>query len=246
MTQPAAPLFPLTVDGLDFSVGEEQLLSGLSFELGEEGCTAVLGPNGSGKTLLLRLCHGLLTPTAGSIRWGEATPRQALPSQAMVFQSPAMLGRSVRANIDYALRLRRVSRAGRARAIDETIELCGLTEVAGRNARVLSGGERQKLAIARAWVTRPQVLLMDEPTSELDPLAIQEIEAMIRRVVAEGVRVILATHDMSQVRHLADDVLFLEYGRLKAHLPIKDFLNYRGDDTLHHFVARAARSEDAS
>ena len=235
-------LFPLAVSDLDFFVDGEQLLSGLSFELGEKGCTAVLGPNGSGKTLLLRLCHGMLTPTAGSIQWGEATPAQALPLQAMVFQLPAMLNRSVWANIDYALRLRRVLRTERQRLVQETIELCDLTEVAGRNARVLSGGERQKLAIARAWVTRPRALLMDEPTSELDPLATREIESMIQRVVAQGVRVILATHDMNQVRHLADDVLFLEYGRLRAHLPIGDFLNYQGDDTLHDFVTHPTRS----
>lgn len=242
MRHPPDSLFPLAVSGLGFSVGGERLLSGLSFELEGKGCTAILGPNGSGKTLLLRLCHGMLTPTAGSVRWGEATPVQALPSQAMVFQLPAMLNRSVRANIDYALRLRRIPRDERQRFVQEAVELCGLTEVVGRNARVLSGGERQKLAIARAWVTRPRALLMDEPTSELDPLATREIEAMIQQVVAQGVRVILATHDMNQVRHLADDVLFLEYGRLRAHLSIGDFLNYQGDDTMRDFVAHPTRS----
>lgn len=235
-------LFPLTVTDLDFSVDGEQLLSGLSFELKGEGCTTILGPNGSGKTLLLRLCHGMLAPTSGSIRWGDATPTQALPSQAMVFQLPAMLNRSVRANIDYALRLRRAPRNERPRLVQEAIELCGLAEVAGRNARVLSGGERQKLAIARAWITRPRALLMDEPTSELDPIATREIEFMIQRVVAQGVRVILTTHDMNQVRHLATDILFLEYGRLKTHLPIEDFLNYQGDDIVRSFVAHPARS----
>ena len=240
------PLFPLTVSDLGFSVGGERLLSGLSFELGEKGCTAVLGPNGSGKTLLLRLCHGMLKPTAGSILWGGAAPAQVLPAQAMVFQLPAMLNRSARANIDYALKLRRAPRAERRQLVQEAIELCGLTEVIGRNARVLSGGERQKLAIARAWITRPRALLMDEPTSELDPLATREIESMIQRVVAEGVRVILATHDMNQVRHLADDVLFLEYGRLRTHLSIQDFLNYQGDDSIRDFVAHPTRSKTTS
>lgn len=243
MMRPAPDsLFPLVVDDLDFLVGGEVLLSGLSFELGGEGCTAVLGPNGSGKTLLLRLCHGMLAPTFGSVRWGDATPAEALSSQAMVFQLPAMLNRSVQANIDYALKLRRVPRSDRSRLVREAIELCGLTEVIGRNARVLSGGERQKLAIARAWVTRPRALLMDEPTSELDPLATREIEAMIQQLVAQGVRVILTTHDMNQVRHLADDVLFLEYGRLKAQLSIRDFLNYQGDDIVRGFAAHPARS----
>ena len=243
MKPSTSPLFPLTVSGLGFAIGGERLLSGLSFELGGEGCTAVLGPNGSGKTLLLRLCHGMLAPTEGSIRWGTATPDQARPSQAMIFQSPAMLNRSVHSNIDYALRLHRTPRIKRQRLVQEAIDLCGLTDVAGRNAWVLSGGERQKLAIARAWVTRPGILLMDEPTSELDPLATQEIESMTRLIVAQGVRVILATHDMSQVGHLADDILFLEYGQLRAHMPTEDFLNYRGESMMRDFVAHLGRSE---
>ena len=230
---------PLSVTGLDFAAGREPLLAELSFDLAPTGCTAIIGPNGSGKTLLLRLCHGLLAPNAGEIRWGDTPPAQARHMQAMVFQSPVMLNRSVRANISYALKLRRVPRAERARLLDEVIAQCRLTDVAGRNARVLSGGEKQKLAIARAWVTRPRVLLLDEPTSELDPLATREIEAMIRLIVAQGVRVLLATHDMNQVHQLADDVLFLEYGRLVAHLPVAEFLDYQGAHaTLRDFAAR--------
>ena len=230
---------PLSVTGLDFSVGRESLLTGLTFALESEGCTAVIGPNGSGKTLLLRLCHGMLMPSAGEIRWGDISPARARHAQAMVFQSPVMLNRSVRANISYALKLHRVSRIERGRLVDEAIAQCGLADVAERNARVLSGGEKQKLAIARAWVTRPRALLMDEPTSELDPLATREIEAMIRLIVAQGVRVVLATHDMGQVCHLAGDVLFLEHGKLAAHLPVAEFRDYRGSHvTIRDFATR--------
>ncbi len=236
MSTSDTPLFPLTATQLGYASKNESLLKDLSFELQAEGCTAVLGPNGSGKSLLLRLCHGMLQPTSGHIRWGSALPRQAAASQAMIFQSPALLNRSVCANIDYALKVRRIPKDQRRHMVSEAMELCGLTEVALRNARVLSGGERQKLAIARAWVTRPRALLMDEPTSELDPPTTQEIETMIRLIVAQGVRVIFATHDMRQTRKLADDVLFLEQGRLQAHLPVADFFNYSGDGTMRQFV----------
>ncbi len=238
-----ATLFPLTADGLSFAAGGEPLLSELSFELGAEGCTAVLGPNGSGKSLLLRLCHGMLQPTAGSVRWGSATPAHAAAVQAMIFQSPALLNRSVRANIDYALKVRRMPPKDRRHIVAEAMERCGLEAVARRNALVLSGGERQKLAIARAWATRPKALLMDEPTSELDPRATREIEGMIRLIAGQGVRVIMATHDMAQTRKLADDVLFLDGGRLQAHLPTREFFQYQGDGVMRHFVQPDASRE---
>ena len=236
-------LFPLHAQQLNFSVRQQTLIDRVSFRLGGHGCTAILGPNGSGKTLLLRLCHGLLPVSSGQLRWGAHSPAQAqaLGQQAMVFQLPAILNRSVRANIDYALRVRGVKRNARRVRTEEVIEQCGLAEVRDRNARILSGGERQKLAIARAWVTRPQVLLMDEPTSELDPLAAHEIESMVRLIVAQGVRVLMTTHDMNQARHLADDVLFLEHGRLRAHLPVDEFFAQTGSDILGRFAGHLSR-----
>ena len=230
------PLFPLEADRLGFRAGRQELLAGVSFRLGADGCTAVLGPNGAGKTLLLRLCHGLLAPSAGAVRWGGLEPARARARQAMVFQLPALLNRSARANVDYALKLRRVPAARRRAPVAEALERCGLAGIAGRNALLLSGGERQKLALARAWVTRPRVMLMDEPTSELDPLATREIEDMIRLIAAQGVRVLLTTHDMAQARALADDVLFLERGRLAAHLPAAEFFARRGGDVLARFA----------
>ena len=236
MSTAEPPLFPLTAAGLEFRAGRQTLLSAVDFRLGADGCTAVLGPNGAGKTLLLRLCHGLLQPSAGAVRWGGLEPARARARQAMVFQLPALLNRSVRANVDYALKLRRVPRAERCAPVDEALARCGLAAIAERNALLLSGGERQKLALARAWATRPRVMLMDEPTSELDPLATREIEDMIRLIAAQGVRVILTTHDMAQARALADDVLFLERGRLAAHLPAAEFFARRGGDVLARFA----------
>ena len=241
MNAPPPGLFPLRVEDLCFGDGPTRLLDDIAFRIEGGGCTALLGPNGAGKTLLLRLCHGLLTPVSGRILWGELTPEQARPWQSMVFQLPALLHRSVRANVEYALALQHVPARERAARTEAVLEQCGLLPIAGRSARLLSGGERQKLALARAWVRRPQVLLMDEPTSELDPVATREIEDMIRRIVSQGVCVLMTTHDMSQARALADSVLFLEQGRLQAHLPAADFFAQTGTSTMHRFAEHPGR-----
>ena len=235
-------LFPLQVENLSFGDGGARLLDGVSFRLEAGGCAALLGPTGAGKTLLLRLCHGLLAPQCGRIRWGALAPPAARARQSMVFQLPALLNRSVRANVEYALKLRHVPAAERRVRAEAALAQCGLRALAERSARLLSGGERQTLAIARAWVSRPQVLLLDEPTSELDPLATREIEKMIGLIRSQGVHVLLATHDMRQARLLADTVLFLNRGRLMAHLPTEEFFAQRGDSVMHRFAGHLRES----
>lgn len=210
-------LLPLRVNGLNLCLGGRQVLDHLDFELTGEGVTAVLGPNGAGKTLLLRVLHGLLRPDAGEVSWNGMKPRLARPRQGMVFQQPVMLRRSVAANIRFAMHARGVVRGLRAERLATVLELTELQNLAQTPARRLSGGEQQRLAIARAWVARPAVLFLDEPTASLDPRGVRTIEALIARVRAAGTRVILTTHDLGQARRLADDVLFLAGGRLLEH-----------------------------
>ncbi|HCY12570.1 MAG TPA: ABC transporter ATP-binding protein, partial [Gammaproteobacteria bacterium] len=164
-------ILPLEVRGLTFVVGGQVLLDGISFDLEAGSLACIIGPNGAGKSLLLRLCHGLLRPSAGTVRWAGGTLAQQQRAQAMVFQRPVLLRRSVRANVEHALAVRgceRVERRERALAV---LEKTGLADKTGRDARVLSGGEQQRLALARAWVLQPQVLFLDEPTAHLDPAA---------------------------------------------------------------------------
>ena len=131
-------------------------------------------PNGAGKSLLLRLCHGLLTPTHGTLSWGKTEAKQ---HQAMVFQKPVLLRRSAEANINLALQLHHHRRKKRHALVAQALELAGLARYARRPARVLSGGEQQRLAIARAWALKPHVLFLDEPTSNLDPAATRQVES---------------------------------------------------------------------
>ena len=217
---PSAPSpLPLRVAGLGFAVAGQALLDGVSFTLESGAPTVILGPNGAGKSLLLRLCHGLLAPTAGRIDWSGGDAR----SHAMVFQRPVMLRRSVAANIDYALGRLGLGRSERRERIAEALRLGGLDALAGRPARVLSGGEQQRLAIVRAWARRPSVLFLDEPTANLDPAATGIVERLIAGIAAGGAKIVMTTHDLGQARRLAGEVLFLHRGRLLERGPAATF-----------------------
>ena len=216
-------ILPLTLDEVSYEVAGQRLIDGVSlaFEAGPR--SVVLGPNGAGKSLLLRLCHGLIRPSAGRVVWAGASGGAARRRQAMVFQTPVLLRRSTAANVAYPLRLRGVPRHIREARVAEALALAGLSALAGRPARVLSGGEQQRLAIARAWATGPEVLFLDEPTARLDPAATRAVEDLIRTVHAGGTKIVMTTHDLGQARRLADEVLFLHHGRLIERAPADRF-----------------------
>lgn len=206
-------LLPLSVRGLGFEAGGKRIIDGLDLTLAGSAVTVLLGPNGAGKSVLLRLLHGLLKPTRGTILWGSEPPSDALRArQALVFQRPVLLRRSVAANIRFALKLRPFS--DRARRLERALDLAGLADLADRPARVLSGGEQQRLALARALILDPEVLLLDEPTASLDPASVQAIEELIRTARRSGITVILVTHELAQARRMADQVVFLHRGRI--------------------------------
>ena len=219
----AATVLPLKLQGITFMRGGQHLLDALSLTLIAGGNTIILGPNGAGKSLLLRICHGLLLPTAGLLDWNGQSSEKARHCQAMVFQRPILLRRSTAANIRYALAVQGVPRQRQTTLINEALELVGLTALAHRPARVLSGGEQQRLALARAWAQRPQVLFLDEPTASLDPTAVRIIEQALSVIRAAGTKIIMTTHDLAQARRLADDVVFLHRGRLQEHTTAERF-----------------------
>jgi tungstate transport system ATP-binding protein len=218
-----SPILPLRLEAVGFAARGATLLAGVTLELAAGPRTIVLGPNGAGKSLLLRLCHGLLAPSTGSVRWASNDPDQVRRAQAMVFQRPVMLRRSARANVLYALAIGGVrGRAARHRA-DAALERFGLGSIAQRPARVLSGGEQQRLALARAWALAPEILFLDEPTANLDPAATRAVEEAIAAFHESGTKIVMTTHDLGQARRLADEVLFLHRGRLIERLPAADF-----------------------
>jgi tungstate transport system ATP-binding protein len=218
-------ILPLAFEAVSYEVRGVRLLADVSFVLGAGPCSVILGPNGAGKSIALRLADGLLAPTAGRVRWLGPGAARAAEARALVFQRPVLLRRSAAANLDYALRLRGLPAQERARRTERVLAATGLEGLAGRPARRLSGGEQQRLALARAWALEPEVLLLDEPASALDPAASRALEEAIRAIRAEGTKIVMTTHDLAQAERMADEVLFLHRGRLLEHAPAAEFFH---------------------
>lgn len=207
-------LLPLTLERVCFEAGGRRIIDDVSLTLERGARTVILGPNGAGKSVLLRLCHGLLAPTSGRIAWSAPERTAGGRAQALVFQRPVMLRRSALANVAYGLKVAGVGATERDARARAALERVGLTHLAARPARVLSGGEQQRLALARAWTLNPEVLFLDEPTANLDPGATHEIEAAIQAIHAGGTKIVMVTHNLGQARRIADEILFLHNGRI--------------------------------
>jgi tungstate transport system ATP-binding protein len=231
------PLLPLVARGVNFGINGRRIIDDVSFWIGSSGRTVILGPNGAGKSVLLRLCHGLLKPTGGEIRWGDLSVAEAREQQAMTSQKPVLLRRTVTGNLFHVLRVKGVPRSERQDLVDAALEQAGLANFGGRAARTLSGGEQQRLAIARAFVLKPKVLLLDEPTANLDPAAVRGVEELIDAIGAAGTKILMTTHDIAQARRLAADVMFLNHGRLLEHAPASEFFSSPKDPTAAGFLA---------
>ncbi|HEY7655288.1 MAG TPA: phosphate ABC transporter ATP-binding protein [Burkholderiales bacterium] len=214
-------MLPLVLRNVCFAVDGRTIIDRVSMEITAGPRTVILGPNGAGKSVLMRLCHGLLHPTYGSVAWrGMANGHNR---QAMVFQRPVMLRRSAIANIAYGLKLAGVSPRERELRARDVLEAVGLAEIADRPARVLSGGEQQRLALARAWALGPEVLFLDEPTANLDPGATRDIETLIGQIRAGGTKIVMTTHNLGQAKRLGDEILFLNQGRLIERASVDQF-----------------------
>ncbi|KRR16753.1 ABC transporter ATP-binding protein [Bradyrhizobium lablabi] len=212
MRAPSSEL-PIEFDGVTVAAGGVTILDNIALTLAPGAPTVLIGPNGSGKSTLLRVAMGLLAPSRGCITWGGLEHVPPL-KRAIVFQRPAMLRRSASANIRFALRAAGIPRADHARRTAELLELVGLQGLADRAARRLSGGEQQRLALARALARDPAVLFLDEPTASLDPVATKAVEDIIRTVSERNIKVVMATHDFGEARRLAGEVVMLHRGRI--------------------------------
>ena len=204
-------ILPLKLEEVSFL----QILHPLSLQIEAGPSTIILGANGAGKSVLMRLMHGLLAPSSGRVLWNSAG------RQAMVFQRPVMLRRSAFHNVRYALEV--AGAADADRIAGEALAEVGLSHLAHRPARVLSGGEQQRLALARAWALHPEVLFLDEPTASLDPTATREVEAVIRAFDGAGTKIVMATHNLGQARRLGDEVIYLHQGRMVERAPVEKF-----------------------
>ena len=214
-------MLPLVLQNVSFAANGKTILDAVSAELDSGPRTVILGPNGAGKSVLMRICHGLLQPTGGSVTWkGTVNGRRG---QAMVFQRPVMLRRSAFANVVYGLKVAGINAHLREQRACDVLEAVGLIGVSNRPARVLSGGEQQRLALARAWALNPEILFLDEPTANLDPGATRDVESIINQIHASGTKIVMTTHNLGQARRLGDEVFFLNHGRLIERSPVERF-----------------------
>ncbi len=229
-------ILPLQVKNLQIVKKGNLLLNDVSLNIESNDVTIILGPNGAGKSLLLRTAHGLEAPTQGSLKWNTTVPLPQQSWRAYIFQKPVLLRRSVRANLEYVLSLHDVDKNDYDSLINSALEYTGLSSLAERNARVLSGGEQQRLNIARAWILQPKAILLDEPTAELDPSGTAAIEQLIKTIAEQGTKIIMTTHDLGQAHRLANDILFFHQGKLIEHTPAKDFFKYAQTQSARDFI----------
>jgi tungstate transport system ATP-binding protein len=216
-------MLPLALVRVGFAAGGRTILADIDLVIEAGPRTVILGPNGAGKSVLMRICHGLLAPTSGNVRWAHPEKPGEPRRQAMVFQRPVLLRRSALGNLTFALAVAGVpghEREGRALT---ALDRVGLLGFAHRPARVLSGGEQQRLALARAWMLEPEVLFLDEPTANLDPGATREIESIVQSIHASGTKIVMITHNLGQAQRLGDEVLFVDRGRIAERTQVERF-----------------------
>ena len=229
-------ILPLELKDVSFEINGMRYIKEIDFILNAGSNTVILGPNGAGKSLFLRLCHGLVSPTDGSINWHGTAAQKPGNYQAMVFQKPVMLKRSVLANLHFGLKCRGIPKIKRGPMIEKIIEKIGLSRLSKIPARSLSTGEQQRLAIGRAWSLEPEVLFLDEPTANLDPAATHVVEEIINSIKKTGTTIVMSTHDLGQARRLADNILFLYRGRILENSSAKNFFTAPKNDLAQAFI----------
>jgi tungstate transport system ATP-binding protein len=227
---------PLQFEQIRYEAGDRTILDINSLTISNGAPTALIGPNGAGKTTLLRIGMGLLAPTHGQVNWGG---RENVPPsrRAFLFQRPVMLMRSTASNIDYAIKTTKDTRTDRKQKASALLTLVGLSGFENQPARRLSGGEQQRLALARSLARDPELLFLDEPTASLDPAAAKSVEDVLRTVTARGVKIVLSTHDLGTARRLAGDVILLHRGKIVEHSSSELFFKQPKTEEARRFQA---------
>ena len=208
-------LLPIEIRDVSYNPNNNLIISNLNLTIRSKGITVIMGPNGSGKSVLVRLLHGLLIPTKGLITYGKNELNKSIrKNQAMVFQNPVLLRRSVLANMTFVDSIRENTGLNNCK---EILALLGLEKFQSYPAHLLSAGEKQRLALARAILLRPSILFLDEPTANLDPSSIHLIEKILKNASGAGVKIIFITHDINQAKRIADDIIFIQKGKVLEH-----------------------------
>jgi len=203
---------PIKIKNLSISINDRFILNNINCQINNKSITAILGPNGAGKSLLLQTINGLIPVSNGEITYNlRQLDDNIRKQQAMVFQNPTLLRRTVLGNMEF---VNNINKNTNMLDVNYILKKVGLEAYNDKPARLLSGGEKQRLSLARALLIQPKLLLLDEPTANLDPYSLKLIEDLILEENSNGTTIILITHDMSQAKRLASDIIFINKGRV--------------------------------
>ena len=213
---------PLEIKNLNYSIGSKEILYNLNIKIISDKITVIMGPNGAGKSIFLKILNGIIRPTSGKILWNEKIDESlVLNGQALVFQKPILLRRSVEANLDFFDKLINLNNYDK----NQLLKIVDLLDQKNQPARLLSLGEQQRLSLIRALLLRPRLIMLDEPTANLDPASTKIIEDIIISLKEFGIKIIFVTHNILQAKRLADEVIFFDRGNLIEHLNAKEFFS---------------------
>ena len=227
---------PLITKDLSYAVNGTKLIKGISLEVNTDGTTIILGHNGSGKSLLLKLLHGVITPSFGQVTWNDNVPTSNQYWRAFLLQTPSFFKQTVQYNIEFVLRIAGVPTNEHKTRCQHALEICGLANLCHRNTHSLSGGELQKLSLARAWVVKPHVVLLDEPTVALDPPSALGFENIIQQFKQSATKVIMTTHDLAQAKRLADEIIFIDAGNVIEQSQAREFFSGPQSRQAQNFI----------
>ena len=213
---------PLEIKNLNYSIGSKEILYNLNIKIISDKITVIMGPNGAGKSIFLKILNGIIRPTSGKILWNEKVDESlVLNGQALVFQKPVLLRRSVKANLDFFDKLTNLNNYDK----NQLLKIVDLLDQKNQPARLLSLGEQQRLSLIRALLLRPRLIMLDEPTANLDPASTKIIEDIIISLKEFGIKIIFVTHNILQAKRLADEVIFFDKGKLIEHSNSKEFFS---------------------
>ena len=213
---------PLEIKNLNHVIGSKEILSNLNIKITSDKITVIMGPNGAGKSVFLKILNGIIRPTSGKILWNEQVDKSlVLNGQALVFQKPILLRRSVEANLDFFDKLTNLNNYDK----NQLLKIVDLFDQKNQPARLLSLGEQQRLSLIRTLLLRPRLIMLDEPTANLDPASTKIIEDIIISLKEFGIKIIFVTHNILQAKRLADEVIFFDKGKLIEHSNSKEFFS---------------------
>ena len=228
---------PVRMDNVSYSVQGTTLINQFSLDIHTSDTSIILGHNGSGKSLLLKLLHGVIHPSTGKITWDDEQPYTNQYWRTLLLQRPTFFNQSIEFNIEFVLRIAGIAKNEYKQRCEHALNICGLSHLSKRNTASLSGGELQKVSLARAWVLKPSVILLDEPTVALDPPSVKSFENIIEQFEQSGVKVIMTTHDLAQARRLAKDIVFIDKGRMIEQSSANDFFAGPESNQAQSFIS---------